>query len=386
MVVFFEEHLPSYRVPILRHLNESLQDRFGMPLHVVHGAPPTATGLNTVDGEASLGFSHVKVPTLWVGGDVLSARWVLPELYHTVPDVVMIRGTIRNVELLPLVAYYRLRDIPVILWGQGYSKNRAFQPDTNMLDRVHLALVRSADAYICYTDNIRSVLAEHVDRDRLFVANNTIDVREALSHRDQLLKEGKDNVKRTLGLNSHPYVSYIGRLQQRKRVTDLLDTIATLQQSDNKVGALIIGDGPERGHLETYAENLNLTDVRFVGAQYGEDAGKYLFASDAMVLPGALGLAVNHALAYGVPVISQHDPRPRRRVIGHGPEADHVKHGETGYLANIHAEDGIADGIRCVLREADTYSRAAATYAARELTQDRMMEGFMEAVSFVSCR
>jgi len=381
MVLFFEEHLPHYRVPILRCLNDALKDRFGMELKVVHGSPPASTGLNTVDREASVGISHSKVSTLWVGGEVVSVRNVLPAIRGDAPDIVMIRGTIRNLEVLPLIAYYRLRNIPVLLWGQGFSKNRVFRPSRNLVDRLHLALVRSADAYLCYTDAVRDVLTAHVSQDRLFVANNTIDVSENLEHREVLLGEGKENVKQRLGLSDHTYVSYIGRLQRRKRVSDLLKALSSLQQNHEHVGAIIIGEGPERSRLKQYAKDLGLSDVRFVGAQYGKAAGSYLYASDAMVLPGALGLAVNHALSYGVPVISQRDPAPDKRVIGHGPEAGHVKHGRTGYFANVHEEGGIAKAIRHVMHDAEAYSRRAAAYASNELTAARMVEGFIKAIS-----
>ncbi len=94
-------------------------------------------------------------------------------------------------------------------------------------------------------------------------------------------------------------ILFVGRLQARKRVDDLLKACAQL---GSKPRLVIVGDGPEREALESLAAEI-YPSAEFIGARHGAELKPYFTAADLFVLPGTGGLAVQEAMGYGLPVI-----------------------------------------------------------------------------------
>ena len=91
----------------------------------------------------------------------------------------------------------------------------------------------------------------------------------------------------------------MGRLQFRKNVDLLLGACAEIEPQPRLV---IVGDGPEREHLESLAQEL-YPSAEFIGARHGAELKPYFTEADLFVLPGTGGLAVQEAMSYGLPVI-----------------------------------------------------------------------------------
>ena len=50
---------------------------------------------------------------------------------------------------------------------------------------------------------------------------------------------------------------------------------------------------------------MNISDkIDFTGPKYGKEISPYFFKSDIFVYPGGIGLALLHALSFGLPVIT----------------------------------------------------------------------------------
>jgi glycosyltransferase involved in cell wall biosynthesis len=94
-------------------------------------------------------------------------------------------------------------------------------------------------------------------------------------------------------------ILFVGRLQARKRVDDLLRACAKLEPKPRLV---IAGDGPAREALEALARSV-YPEAEFLGARHGEELKPYFTETDLFVLPGTGGLAVQEAMSYGLPVI-----------------------------------------------------------------------------------
>ena len=97
---------------------------------------------------------------------------------------------------------------------------------------------------------------------------------------------------------------------------------------------LLVGDGPERQHLEELCRQIGLChETRFLGKQ--EAVEEVLSISDLFLLPSeseSFGLAALEAMACEVPVLSSN--------AGGLPEVN--IHGETGYLSDIGDVDSMA--------------------------------------------
>ncbi len=94
---------------------------------------------------------------------------------------------------------------------------------------------------------------------------------------------------------------FVGRLQPRKRIDLLLRACAALPAA-LQPRLLIVGDGPARVELEAEAQQV-YPAAEFTGARHGEALASLFKMADLFVLPGTGGLAVQQAMAYGLPVI-----------------------------------------------------------------------------------
>lgn len=375
MILFFEQELPHYRVPVFAALQESLKDI----LIVCAGRPPASADYITPD-ELDLPFSYVESKTLWLAGAELYAQpWWSAFRQFGLPEAVIVRHAIRNLTLFPLLWFCKRKHIPVVVWGQGYSRNRNFEPQKNLYDKIHLAIVRLADAYVCYTPEVCDTLARYVAEAKLFVATNTLDTHPLFCIRDSLTVEGKENVKSRLGLERKYYLSFIGRLQPRKHIPYLLDVYELLKEQCPEVGLIIIGNGELETYLWERVAKTDLQDVHLLGFKPLEEAGEYLFASDVLVIPGWLGLAVNHAFVFGLPVVSQ---RFGDHLQGHAPEAAYVQHDVTGWFSPAGDQDDMVKGIMHILENREQFSARVSKYAEQYLTIEQMIGGFTAAVAY----
>lgn len=379
MIAVVELELTDYRVPVMRRLQELL----GEDVIVYHGAPAPGSNLNVVAPGQDIGMAHVALRQRWLFGGRLVVNDPRPLLQGARPRAVIVRHTIRNPVFPFMLAGFRRRGVPVVGWGHGYSQRRSFEPGRRITDRAHLAVVQGCDAYVTYSEHNRDVLAAHLPPERLFVAPNTVDTEPLFELRREFSRQGRRSLREEIGLDpDRPYACFIGRLHARKRPEVLLEACAVLRISGRPPpGVVFVGDGPVRGELERRAAELALSDVVFAGARYGAAAARYLYASDVMAMPGALGLAASHALALGVPVVTQ---RLGPDLVGHGPEAAYVRDGVNGRFVEYGDAATFAAGLADALDRREELSGHAIEFAERNLRLDDMVGGFVRAIEAVA--
>ena len=98
-----------------------------------------------------------------------------------------------------------------------------------------------------------------------------------------------------------PVVLFVGRLQARKRIDNLLLACAALPER-LQPRLWIVGDGTARSDFQALAEEV-YPQAEFLGARYGAELEKCFKAADLFVLPGTGGLAVQQAMSHGLPVV-----------------------------------------------------------------------------------
>lgn len=103
----------------------------------------------------------------------------------------------------------------------------------------------------------------------------------------------------------------VGRLTAQKRVGRTLDAVAALQGRGVSLALTIVGDGPERGALESQAARLGIAGrTRFTGAVAPERVADAIGDADVFAFAAVgegYGLAAAEALALGVPVVALDD-------------------------------------------------------------------------------
>lgn len=121
--------------------------------------------------------------------------------------------------------------------------------------------------------------------------------------------------------SKNPSIVTMARLVNYKRVDDLIKAVAELKAKHPKLTLDILGDGPERGRLETLAQDLGVSkQVKFHGALEQEQAFKILKQSHIFSLPSIVegfGLVTVEAAAAQVPFVSS-DIAPTREITEGG--------------------------------------------------------------------
>jgi glycosyltransferase involved in cell wall biosynthesis len=150
-------------------------------------------------------------------------------------------------------------------------------------------------------------------------------------------------------------VAFVGRLVPIKRVDLVLRAIAAARHQIAAVRLIVVGDGPERGRLESLTRDLRLGDaVRFLG--YLPDSSVAAAAADLAILASdneGTPVALIEAAAAGRPAVAT--------AVGGVPE---VLVPGTGLLARAGDHAGLAAAV--VRLAADAQLRAQMGMRARE--------------------
>ena len=151
----------------------------------------------------------------------------------------------------------------------------------------------------------------------------------------------------------------LGRLHPQKGQRDAIAALQGLH--DATIWLLLVGDGPDRSHLEKLAK-----DMQVIIAGQRDDIPQLLSITSIMLVPSTsegLGLAAMEALAAGVPVIA----------YDVGGLSEMVKHGENGLLVPTGNIDELRKSIRYVLDNPSVYRKLSDTaqHKAQTYSLDR---------------
>jgi len=382
VAVLHQGFVPTYRARFFEQLNA----RSSAEYVVFHGNPPTGSGWQAAP--EPLQFPNVRVDNR----EIPFGKWraiyqpVVQRILADRFDAVVMGHELKFLSNLVLALRARQRRLPVIFWGFGFhakvgvgfsakSSGLAF----GMVSQVKDLLARQADGYLAYTEggaeNLRRIgMPEH----KVWVVRNTIDVESQIRLHANYQRVDPAELRRELGLLPDSAVLlYVGRLLPAKQVDLLIQAVRrinAMQLCRRPIEVLIIGDGPAAEALRGRA--LNLPQVRFLGALYDQDrVARYMRVAAAMVIPGFVGLAVNHAFAQGVPVIT-------RDHALHSPEIEYLRNGENGLIVPGDMEDFAHVLARFVdAPEIQQKLAAGALESREELHLDHMVERFDQAVA-----
>jgi glycosyltransferase involved in cell wall biosynthesis len=205
------------------------------------------------------------------------------------PDTLVVEANPRYLSTPAALKWMKRRGRPVVGWGLGAPAPSG--PLAGLRRDRRLAFVRQFDALITYSRRGEDEYAAlGFPADRIFVAPNAAVPRPAVTP-----------PLRPPEFEGRPVVLFVGRLQLRKRLDDLLIACAALPK-ELQPRLIIVGEGPEGEDLKDLAGQI-YPRTEFPGAKHGPELAPYFAAADLFVLPGTGGLAVQEAMSYGLPVI-----------------------------------------------------------------------------------
>lgn len=299
------------------------------------------------------------------------------------PEAIVHQGSPGIVSLPATWLWCKLTNTGFILWTHGYERHQGFKPNSSFRSWLRLIYFKMADGVLFYTKQRKDFFSNVLPPGKLFHATNTLDTEKLLQLRDKFKTIGADAIKKELKLEGFFNIAFIGRLLKEKMPDHLLQVAHNLKQQGLKLKIHLIGDGEEVASLKQLTRTLDLEqDVIFYGAVYDDTlSGKILFASDLMVMPGYVGLAINHAYCFDLPVItySQGDNGPF-----HSPEIDYLEHGRTGLMVKSHDMDAMTSAICSLSMDANLLAEYKSNVNSKveELRIERMEEGFNECITY----
>ncbi len=174
-------------------------------------------------------------------------------------------------------------------------------------------------------------------------------------------------------------VLYVGRLIPEKKVALLIDGFAVAARNLPPEAKLkIVGDGPERAHLENLAVQTGLADrIEFSGHVTDEDILKKLYAGAACsVSPGYIGLSAMQSLAHGVPMLVSSDEH-------HSPEIEVCVPNVTAMFFPSNSVEGLSEAMISFFKNRSLWlnkRREIARFMAERYSFEAMVSGFVGMV------
>jgi glycosyltransferase involved in cell wall biosynthesis len=205
------------------------------------------------------------------------------------PDALVVEANPRYRSTPTAVRWMHARGRPVIGWGLGAPPISG--PLAAWRRDARLKFLTSLDALIAYSQRgAQEYRQVGFPADKIFVAVNAVAPRPV-----QPPPERPDQ------FTGRPRLLFVGRLQERKRIDNLLRACQMLPEA-LQPELRIVGDGPARSDLERLSAQIYPT-AHFSGAHFGPELDADFTWADLFVLPGTGGLAVQQAMAHGLPVI-----------------------------------------------------------------------------------
>jgi len=258
-----------------------------------------------------------------------------------------------------------------------------------VLSRLERLAARTADRVVVTSEHSREAVRREygVPEARLRVVPEGIHL-EAWRHARRAAREGPGVERRredppprgnTGGGpgGEGPTLLSVARQYPRKNTEDLLRALPAVREAVPGTRLRIVGDGPERGRLESLRARLDLgRSVRFLGAvrDRARLRAEY-FSADLFCLPTlqeGFGIVFLEAMAAGLPVVACDAAAV--------PEV--VRDGETGVLVPPRDVDALARAVVSLLRDPDGRSRMGAR--GRRIVErydwPRVARRFLEAV------
>ncbi len=278
------------------------------------------------------------------------------------PAVLIVESNPRTPSTRLAVRWMHAHHRPVLGWGLGSPEMRGgFKA---LREWIRYSFWHTLDGMIAYSQRG----AEDYCRlgfpvERIFVARNAVSPRP-----EWQLPE------RPEGFEGCPRFLFVGRLQWRKRIDNLLKACAALPEHLSP-RLIIVGDGPARAEFESLAQQV-YPQAEFTGALYGRDLENKFRESDLFVLPGSGGLAVQQAMTFGLPVVV---------AEGDGTQDDLVQP-ENGWLITPDDLDALTSALnQAVCDPAALRRKGAAAFkmVVDEINLQAMAESFCAAAGTI---
>lgn len=326
-----------YKLPLLRRLAStpglSLSGRFGQshsPASKLRSVPEVPD----FDYKVMRTF-HVSLP---YGGREMQLFWcpALGRELRAISPSAVIAGNSNFPNNYAVMKYCRQHSRPYVWHGIGsvYSNAPLLR---RAAQRPLSAFFRNAAHGVAFNTASKEYYIDNygLQDDDITVVHNVVDTDAVRADRHRFAGS-INSLREELTIAGRKVVLFVGAVAPAKRLDRLLGAFQKVRRIVPESVLVVVGGGVFLESVKHAARELGIADdVRFVGPR-SIDANRYFMLGDVFVLPGLGGLAISHAMAHGIPVIS---------ASADGTERDLIVEGETGYLIKESQDESAIEEI-----------------------------------------
>jgi len=235
-------------------------------------------------------------------------------------------------------------------WGHG--RNFQAHSEHSLREGLKTWFINQVDWWFAYTESSAEIVRDSdFPPDRITVVQNAIDTIELESALARVTQGDLISLRTHLDLANDHVALYCGGLYAGKQLDFLIAACLAIRQRISNFHIIFIGNGPEQGKIEQAAQEHGW--IHYVGPKFGQDRAMYFRASQALLMPGLVGLAIVDSFVAGIPLFTT-DTR------SHSPEFSYLEHGRNGVLTPFSISH---------------YANAVAEFFESEELQKRLREG-----------
>lgn len=280
---------------------------------------------------------------------------------------------------LPFVFFLtKLQRKPFILYTQMWMHPKTFFHKISFV--VLKMIYRYSDAIVVYGEHVKKYLiAIGIPQQKIYCAPQAMD--NKLFSR-AVSEEEKKALKGSLGCSGKRIVLYVGRLEECKGLSYLIEAASLIKDLDFCL--LFIGSGSLKSSLEKSSQDFSVKSV-FLDHIPNEELTKYYAIADIFVLPSITtqdfkepwGMVVNEAMNQGCPVVVTN-------AVGAGA-GGLVKDAENGYIVPEKDSRALKVAIDKLLRNENLQStmRQNSLKKIAGWTLEETLKGFERALDSV---
>lgn len=287
------------------------------------------------------------------------------------PDAVILFLHFKDRIFVPLAHWLKWRKIPCAFWTKTRNLD---QPESLLRQWMFNYMMRLHDGLILYSADLLHNVPRSA-RHKAFPANNTINFEDFPA-----IEESRQEIKKQLGVPFEKVVLFAGRMDVsagRKKVDHLIEIFRDV--GNRNVGLVIVGSGmkPE------WQARMNPQTTHYLGEVHDAEnrqISRIFKMADVCAIPGHVGLGVNQAFYFGLPVVTE--------AGNHPPEIGYLKPGRNGYIVPENDLTALKARIFELLDNdslREEVSRNARNDILAEGSPERMFQGFQDCVQY-SCR
>lgn len=321
-VVIVQPYIPQYRKPFFEKLTVSLGEQ-GIDLQI---AAPPVRGAQSMRGDAIRPQWIIEITRreLPVGSRRLVLGGARPAWGRSDAVILGNRGT--SLDNYLALLDQRVRGLRVGLWG--HIKDYVNPPSRldAALEKIQL---RAADHVFAYVPS-GAAYAESlgIQSTRVTTVMNTIDDTELHQSMQRVRANDTAAFRAEHGIGDRRAFAYIGGLDSSKRIHFLVEAVDRALTLRDDFVLLVGGLGGEKYRFDELVRR-----GRAIMLGYADTAtkAKILTLSDAILMPGRIGLVAVEALISGRPVITTRWPY-------HAPEYEYLEEGKSVFAAENNVE------------------------------------------------